>query len=46
MDFMELYDLRKDPTEVRNVYPYPGYAVVRAQMEQLLSETRKKVGAK
>ncbi|MFO8082114.1 MAG: sulfatase-like hydrolase/transferase [Armatimonadota bacterium] len=35
-DFGELYDLREDPGEFRNVWGEPGYAAPRAQMERLL----------
>ena len=34
----ELYDLREDPTEVRNVADDPNYAEIRAELEQKLAE--------
>lgn len=35
-DFGELYDLREDPGEFRNLWGEPGYAAPRAEMERLL----------
>ncbi len=42
IDEWELYDQNKDPQELRNVYFDPEYAEIRKEMEQKLSEIRKK----
>ncbi|WP_066285277.1 sulfatase/phosphatase domain-containing protein [Arthrobacter sp. B6] len=34
----ELYDLRNDPTEIRNVADDPAYADIRAELERKLAE--------
>jgi arylsulfatase A-like enzyme len=39
-DLRELYDLRVDPLEIRNVYHDPDYADVRADLETRLDEYR------
>lgn len=40
----ELYDLKKDPTEIRNVYDDPEYKEVVSDLKDRLAELRKKVG--
>jgi arylsulfatase A-like enzyme len=40
----ELYDLRKDPDELRNVYDDPAYASVVAELKTELERLRKKYG--
>ena len=42
VDEWELYDRKKDPTEVNNVIDDPAYAEVVKEMKQKLSEVRKK----
>lgn len=42
IDEWELYDLKKDPHELRNVYEDPDYAKVREHMHEKLRELRKK----
>lgn len=42
IDEWELYDLQKDPHEMRNVYNDPAYKSVRAQMHKKLAALRKK----
>ncbi|MFS4417240.1 sulfatase [Maribacter sp. 2307ULW6-5] len=42
VDQWELYDRKKDPQEVNNVYDDPAYADVLQQMKEKLLETRKK----
>jgi arylsulfatase A-like enzyme len=44
IDEWELYDLKKDPNEMRNVYNDSAYALVRKQMHGKLEEMRKKYG--
>lgn len=44
IDEWELYDLKKDPNEMQNVYNDPEYAEVRNRMHQKLKELRKKYG--
>jgi arylsulfatase A-like enzyme len=40
-DFWELYDLQKDPNELRNVYENPAYAKVRKQLHaELLKQAK------
>ncbi len=41
IDEWELYDLEKDPEEMKNVYNDPAYAKVRKELMQKLSEVRK-----
>jgi arylsulfatase A-like enzyme len=43
-DAWELYDLRKDPTEVNNVYGDPRYAKIVAEMEKRLADKRVELG--
>lgn len=38
----ELYDLEKDPREMRSVYDDPAYAKVRAQLHKQLKDLQKK----
>lgn len=40
----ELFDLAKDPREMRNVYDDPAYAAVRADLTARLSAERKRIG--
>lgn len=42
VDEWELYDLEKDPQEMRNVYNDPAYQVVRENMEERLAELQVK----
>lgn len=44
VDEWELYDLRKDPQEMKNVYQDPSYTVVRKRMNKKLEALRKKYG--
>ena len=40
VDEWEMYDLEKDPDEMKSVYDDPDYADVKAQMHQKLDELR------
>lgn len=40
----ELYDLRRDPGELRNVYDDPAYADVRADLKETLRERKRALG--
>ena len=40
----ELYDLTKDPDELKNVYDDPQYAVIRDQLKGRFAELRKEIG--
>lgn len=40
----ELYDLEKDPFEVRNLYEDPAYASIVGELTQLLLETKEEIG--
>jgi len=40
----ELYDLRQDPKETRNVYDHPEYAGVAADLKERLAALRERVG--
>ncbi len=42
VDEWEMYDLQKDPREMKSVYDDPGYADVRAMLHKKLTELRKK----
>jgi arylsulfatase A-like enzyme len=44
IDEWELYDLEKDPQEMRNVYNDPAYADVQKELHVRLEELRKKYG--
>lgn len=44
IDEWELYDLKKDPNEMKNVYNDPSYATVRKEMHAKLDALRKKYG--
>lgn len=44
IDEWELYDLKTDPSEMRNVYNDPDYADVRDEMHQKLNELREYYG--
>jgi arylsulfatase A-like enzyme len=44
IDEWELYDLEKDPGEMRNVYEDPTYSAVRKEMHTKLSEVRASYG--
>ena len=46
IDSWELYDLKKDPTEVKNVYDSEKYKKVKHLLSQDLVELRTKIGAK
>lgn len=41
VDEWELYDLQKDPSEMKNVYQDPAYATVKAMMQKKLEALRK-----
>lgn len=41
VDEWELYDMRRDPNEMRNVYDDPAYAEVRADMHRRLAELQR-----
>lgn len=43
-DEWELYDLEKDPSEMRNIYNDNSYTVVREQMHKKLTKIRNKYG--
>jgi hypothetical protein len=40
VDEWELYDRKKDPLELNNVYEDPAYAAVRAELHKKLDELR------
>lgn len=42
VDEWELYDRKKDPLEMKNVYNDPAYSKIKKEMHQKLAETRKK----
>ncbi len=44
IDEWEMYDLEKDPREMKNIYGSPEYADVQKMLHQKLSELRKKYG--
>ncbi|MDJ0940717.1 MAG: sulfatase [Woeseiaceae bacterium] len=44
VDEWELYDLRNDPNELRNVYDDPAYAVARAEMTRVLEGLQARYG--
>lgn len=44
IDAWELYDLEKDPSEMKNLYNNPSYAKVQKKMHQQLKELRLKYG--
>ncbi|MDE5851303.1 MAG: DUF4976 domain-containing protein, partial [Alistipes sp.] len=44
VDEWELYDLKKDPHEMRNVYADPDYAVVRADLHARLEALQRECG--
>jgi arylsulfatase A-like enzyme len=44
MDTWELYDIKKDPQEMNNVYGSPEYAKVQAQLHQELEALRSQYG--
>ncbi|MEQ6118988.1 sulfatase [Reichenbachiella sp. MALMAid0571] len=44
IDEWEMYDLEKDPSEMKNVYDDPAYQAVRESMHERLVEMRKKYG--
>jgi arylsulfatase A-like enzyme len=43
IDSWELYDLKKDPTEINNVYNDKKYAKVKERLHILLEEKRKEL---
>lgn len=43
IDSWELYDLKKDPVEVNNVYNDPKYSKVRDKLHAALEEKRKEL---
>jgi hypothetical protein len=44
VDEWEMYDLEKDPQEMRSVYNDPAYADVQKELHARLEELRKKYG--
>ena len=44
VDVWELYDMRRDPSEMNNVYNDPAYAKVRAELHEQLKNLQKEVG--
>ena len=40
MDHWEMYDLRNDPSEMRNIYEDPEYKGFRQELHQKLNELR------
>ncbi|MGC9355579.1 MAG: sulfatase/phosphatase domain-containing protein, partial [Mariniphaga sp.] len=44
VDEWELYDLKKDPNEMQNVYGDPAYAAIQQNMHNRLIEMREKYG--
>ncbi len=44
VDEWELYDMRRDPQEMHNVYDDPAYAAVREQMHEALRKLQQEVG--
>jgi arylsulfatase A-like enzyme len=44
VDEWELYDLEKDPSEMRNVFNNPAYGQVKIELQQRLLELRKQYG--
>jgi arylsulfatase A-like enzyme len=44
IDEWELYDLNKDPSEMRNVYNDPDYAGIRETMHERLEKVRRLYG--
>jgi arylsulfatase A-like enzyme len=44
IDEWEMYDLKKDPSEMNNIYDDPAYADVKADLHQKLSDLRSKYG--
>ena len=44
VDEWELYDMRRDPSEMNNVYNDPAYAKVRAELHEQLKNLQKEVG--
>jgi N-acetylglucosamine-6-sulfatase len=42
--YWELYDLRQDPKEMRNVYSSPEYAMVRRDLQERLHHLKAQVG--
>jgi len=42
MDHWEMYDLRNDPSEMRNIYSDPAYADIRQELHSKLQELRAK----
>ena len=41
IDTWELYDLKKDPTEMHNLYGQPGYEKITTQLHQQLEDLQK-----
>ena len=46
IDFYELYDLKKDPVETKNIYGNPQYKKIQERLHKLLSEDRLKLNVK
>jgi len=44
IDEWEMYDLEKDPSEMKNIYDDPSYADVKEMMHKKLGEMREKYG--
>ncbi|UCS91717.1 sulfatase [Echinicola marina] len=45
IDSWELFDLKKDPTEIQNVYNEPKYANIQQELKENLIKMRKDIGA-
>ena len=44
IDVWEMYDLEKDPSEMKNIYDDPAYADVQQMMHNRFNEMREKYG--
>ena len=44
IDEWEMYDLEKDPSEMKNIYNDPAYADIKSELHQKLSQLRAKYG--
>ena len=43
IDYMELYDLKKDPHELNNIYGKPGTEKITKELQQLLDNYRQQL---